>query len=764
MNYTDIKISSTLEPALSENARVVLERRYLAKNQNGQTIETPAGMFKRVAAFVGSGDLSYGKTLDDANTTANEFYDLMASLKFIPNSPTLMNAGRPLGQLSACFVLPVEDSIDKIFDSIKNMALIHKSGGGTGFSFSKLRPKNDKVKTTAGVSSGPVSFMNIFNTATETIKQGGTRRGANMAILSIDHPDILEFISAKEDTSVLTNFNISVALTDSFMKAVDAGEDYPLINPRSGETVETLKARDVFNLIVKKAWLNGEPGIVFIDRINDKNPLKKIGLIESTNPCGEQPLLPFESCNLGSINLNGALKQFSGKCEFDFDELKRITKSAVHFLDNIIDLNKYPLDEIKNQTLANRKIGLGVMGFADVLVRLGIAYDSDQSAALAEKIMSTVQNSSKEMSRSLAEARGAFPNFHLSEYAQNGEPPLRNATTTTIAPTGTISIIAGCSSGIEPIFALAYVRNVMDNDRLIETNPLFEEAARKGGFHRAEVMDQVAEHGSAAGVEGVPEGLRKIFVTAHDISPEWHIRIQSAFQKYTDNAVSKTVNFANSAVVSDIEMVYKMAYDLGCKGVTVYRDGSRDYQVLQIQSKPETKGIPVLAVKNIAPRARNDVTWGATRKMNTGCGSLYVTINEDSEGLFEVFATMGKSGGCAASQTEAVSRLISLGLRSGIDREQIIKQIKGVRCPNQAWEQGGRIYSCADAIAKAIERHIGIVSHSRDEMAEPAKEKAETNGRGSDIVMVGVCPDCHGPLEFESGCSTCRSCGFSRCG
>lgn len=764
MSHKDITVSSAMEPDLPGNSRIVLERRYLAKNEKGQVVETPAGMFKRVAAFTASSDFNYGASKEEVDRTADEFYELMTGLKFIPNSPTLMNAGRPLGQLSACFVLPVEDSIEEIFDAIKYMALIHKSGGGTGFSFSRLRPKNDIVKSTAGVSSGPVSFMNIFNTATETIKQGGTRRGANMAILNIDHPDILEFITAKEDYSSLTNFNISVGITDAFMKAVDEGADYPLINPRTGETVEYLNAGDIFDLIVKKAWYNGEPGIVFPDRINAKNPLKKIGLIESTNPCGEQPLLPYESCNLGSINLNGVLKGSSGSYEIDYEELKRITRIAVHFLDNIIDLNRYPLEEIKKCTLANRKIGLGVMGFADLLIKLGVPYNSEEAVFLGEKIMKTIKDESTAASEKLAEIRGAFPNFHLSEYADAGQKPLRNATTTTIAPTGTISIIAGCSSGVEPVFALAYVRNVMDNDRLVETYPLFEEVARKEGFYSDEVMNEVADHGSAAGVYDIPEEFRKVFVTAHDISPEWHIRLQAAFQKYTDNAVSKTVNFPNSAEIDDIENVYKLAYKLDCKGVTVYRDGSRDSQVLEIKSTSKESGSRDDYKKTLMPRPRSEVIHGATRKMTTGCGSLYVTINEDEDGLFEVFATMGKSGGCAASQTEAVSRLISLSLRSGIEREQIIKQIKGVRCPNQAWERGGRVYSCADAIAKAIERYTGVISHGAYELTDPAKETAETNGKGADNVMVGVCPDCHGPLEFESGCASCRLCGFSRCG
>ncbi len=770
--WESIKIQSKADPALSENALLVLEKRYLSKDESGELIETPREMFERIGKFIASADLNYGKTAEQVNSVATRFYEMMVNMEFIPNSPTLMNAGKPLGQLSACFVLPVEDSMEGIFDTIKSMALIHKSGGGTGFSFSRMRPKNDVVRSTTGVSSGPVSFMNIFNSATETVKQGGTRRGANMAILHVTHPDILDFITAKEDTDKLTNFNCSVAITDEFMKAVETDGEYDLISPRTGEPVRKLNARDVFSLIVDMAWKNGEPGVVFIDKINEKNVLKKVGLIESTNPCGEQPLLPFESCNLGSINLNTVVKDDSGTCTVDYEKLKEITKDAVHFLDNVIDCNRYPLKEIEENTRANRKIGLGIMGFADLLIRMGIPYNSEKALEVAEQVMATIQDASKDASRALADERGAFPNFDKSEYAEMEEPPLRNATTTTIAPTGTISIIAGTSSGVEPVFALAYVRNVMDNNTLVETNPRFREVMEERGLYSEEIMQRVAKTGSVKNMEDIPEDIQNIFVTAHDITPEWHVMVQAAFQKYVDNAVSKTVNFSHTATREHIETVYMMAFNQGCKGVTVYRDGSRDAQVLQVARDEEVthriteegKVEVYAAHAHIKPRPRKDITWGATRKMDTGCGSLYVTINEDEEGLFEVFATMGKAGGCAASQTEAVSRLISLSLRSGVEPEQIIKQLKGVRCPNQAWVKGGRIYSCADAIAKAMEMYAGQEQGKGDPGKEDARNNAETNGKGSDAVMVGVCPDCHGPLEFESGCSVCRMCGFSRCG
>ncbi len=770
--FETIKIYSDMKAKISGNSLTVLEKRYLARDERGDIIETVEDLFSRVARFVASADSLYGASDDEINETATKFYEMMAGMMFMPNSPTLMNAGRPLGQLSACFVLPVEDSMEGIFDSLKHMALIHKSGGGTGFSFSKLRPKNDMVSSTAGVSSGPVSFMNIFNAATETVKQGGTRRGANMAILNIDHPDIMEFIQSKADLSMLTNFNISVALTDDFMTAAENGEDYDLINPRTGEICGKLNAREIYDLIIEMAWKNGEPGIIFIDRINEFNPLKKIGLIESTNPCGEQPLLPYESCNLGSINLNAIVKENGNRMEIDYKLLRELTHEAVHFLDNVIDMNSYPLKEIEKKTKMNRKIGLGIMGYADMLIKLGIPYDSEEALTVAESVMSAIQNESKIKSAELAEKRGAFPTFEKSEYAVRGEKPLRNATTTTIAPTGTISIIADSSSGIEPIFALAYVRNVMDNNRLIESNPAFNAAVNilGEGYDKEYIMDRVAEHGSAREVEELPEEIKRIFATAHDISPEWHIRTQGIFQKYVDNAVSKTVNFSGTATKEDIRKVYDLAYELNCKGVTVYRDGSRDNQVLQKSAaeqkiQPEQAEEPRELFRAIAPRPRHEVTWGATRKMNTGCGSLYVTINEDSQGIFEVFAAMGKGGGCAASQTEAIGRLISLALRSGVEREQIVKQLKGVRCPNQAWEKGGRIYSCSDAIAKAIERYSGIENAIiENTFQDAAKIIAETNGKGHDNVVTGVCPECHGPLEFESGCSVCRVCGFSRCG
>jgi len=1117
---------------VSENARKVLERRYLKKGARGETLETPEEMVARVAYNIAAVEgFYYGGLPEVVLRWAETFYALMIRLDFVPNSPTLMNAGRELQQLSACFVLPVEDSMESIFEAVKNTALIHKSGGGTGFSFSRLRPKHDVVKSTKGISSGPISFMTVFDAATETIKQGGTRRGANMGILRVDHPDILEFITCKTKNDRLNNFNISVALTEEFMKAVEADAEYPLVNPHSGEIAARLKAREVFEKIVDSAWRNGEPGIIFLDRINRDNPTPRLGAMESTNPClsgetivgvadgrggvpirqlaeegkdvpvfcrndrgrptvrmmrnprvtgrgkpilkillddgnslrvtenhrfvlsdgsvqeaqdlvhgdslgimtrrvssfekllphssgssqpycwvsttgrpkwelehrlvanfhfrrqtgksldwhrqvvhhrdyeaiygqalrkledcqaatdlrcflddnavmvertcercgaafavewrrreqsfctrscylfwhnghsgirrkiaegvrgayavkseemrrrqirsfidlkfekgriplkkewaercaaegiskrlgtefgfstyealkgtartynhrvvavvpdgmedvyngtvdethnfyvghfpaeidgdacyqyvnvlqcGEQPLLPYESCNLGSVNLANMILGENGGARIDYGKLKATVNTAVRFLDDVIDRNNYPLNEIRQMTMGNRKIGLGVMGFADMLIRLGIPYDSDEALAIAQEVMNFLQEESVSASCHLARERGAFPNYGISVFPERQSIPRRNATTTTIAPTGTISIIAGCSSGIEPIFALSFIRNVMDNDHLVEGHPLFEAEMRRRGLYSVEKMTEISQAGSLRHVEGIPDEVRRIFVTAHDISPEAHLRMQAAFQKFVDNAVSKTVNFPAEATREDIRKVFVLAYRLGCKGVTVYRDRSRDEQVLNIgevnrkEAAVAASGVPEAEPGFVSPRPRPDTLLGVTKEMKTSCGKLYVTINRDRQGIFEIFNQMGKAGGCAASQSEAIGRLVSLALRSGVQPDQIIKQLKGISCHLPAWGgNGGKILSCADAVSKAIDWYMENVDTMFAGLPEPAgdpvlaafTQAAPSRAEDREIAR-GACPDCGSQVEMQEGCLKCRSCGFSEC-
>lgn len=793
---------------LSENAIKVLEKRYLEKDEDGNLIEDVEGMFKRVAKAIASADENY---TDKAGIEKieTEFYEMMANLEFLPNSPTLMNAGRPLGQLSACFVLPVEDTMEGIFESIKNAALIHKSGGGTGFSFSRLRPKGSAVNSTGGVASGPISFMKVFNAATEAVKQGGTRRGANMGILRVDHPDIMEFITCKKDNSEITNFNLSVGITEDFMKAVEYNLEYELIDPKTKKPVGKLNAKKVFDLIVEMAWKNGEPGIIFLDRLNRDNVTPKLGEIESTNPCGEQPLLPYEACNLGSINLYNMLNE--EKDSLDFDKLAETVKKAVHFLDNVIEANKYPLAEIDKMTRGTRKIGLGVMGWADMLCALNISYNSQQAIELADKVMGFIQDNAQKASQELAEQKGVFPYYEDSVFAKKGIK-LRNATTTTIAPTGTLSLIAGVSSGIEPIFAISYIRNVMDNNELVEVNPVFKNAAVKGNFYSDELMKQIAKSGTVKHMEEIPKEVRDVFVTAHDVRPEWHVKMQAAFQRHTDNAVSKTVNLSHDATTDDVREVFTLAYRAQCKGVTIYRDGSRDLQVLNIgkvQGKEASDDQTLPAGDNvycdscndiskrtagIEPRPRPDITTGFTEKVKIGCGNLYITVNYDENGICEVFTNTGRAGGCP-SQSEATSRLVSVALRSGMDVKSIVEQLKGIRCPSTIRQKGLNVLSCPDAIGRLIEK-VAKIHSSKDEdgsndftTQEYSVVQRPNSSGDSETVCAsdcyectlkevcsnpemgfdgydpgGACPECGKTVEHEGGCVICRNCGYSKCG
>jgi len=780
---------------LMPNARVVLEKRYL-KQENGQVVETAEDMIYRVASVVaGIEEEKYNKGKKETEVLAKEFYTMMANLEFMPNSPTLMNAGRDLGQLSACFVLPVEDSMEQIFDAIKNAAIIHKSGGGTGFSFSRLRPKNSMVRSTGGVASGPISFMKVFNSATEAVKQGGTRRGANMGILRVDHPDIIDFIQCKEDNKEITNFNISVGITEDFMLAVREGRPYDLLDPHTGLSAGQLSAPEIFNKIVEHAWQNGEPGIVFLDRLNEANPTPLQGEIEATNPCGEQPLLPNEACNLGSINLKLMVIEKDGKMVINWERLSQVIRLSVRFLDDVIDVNQYPLPIIDEVVKGNRKIGLGVMGFADMLILLQTSYATEEAVEYAEKVMKFIQTESRIESQRLAEERGNFPNYEGSIY--DGVMKLRNATLTTIAPTGTISMICGASSGVEPLFAVAYTKTVMDGTALVEVNPLFEAFAKEYNFYSLKLMKKIAELGTVLGLQEVPNWVQEVFTTAQEIAPEWHIRIQAAFQKYTDNAVSKTINFAHSATRDEIAEAYRLADELNCKGLTVYRDGSREEQVLstgtsaaksaegkeqqasELLSAPRVPFIP--EVNTVVPRPRPTTTIGVTEKIKIGCGNLYVSVNADEKGICEVFTNTGRAGGCS-SQSEATARLISITLRSGLSVDTITEQIKGIRCPACMRREGVNVTSCPDAIARVIKKYneVGINFASVEKGTQntaPVTQKPDVVGRGNsssekvatrrnraNVAPENACPECGMPINHESGCVVCTHCGYSKCG
>ena len=806
---------------LSANALTVLERRYLVKDDQGKPVERPEDLFWRVARTIAAPDRAYGASDRAVESLAETFFELMATRVWMPNSPTLMNAGRPLGQLSACFVLPVEDALSNgrsgIYDTLRAMALVHQSGGGTGFSFSRLRPKNDVVRSTMGVASGPVSFMKLYDASTDVVKQGGTRRGANMGILRVDHPDIMDFIHCKDDLTQITNFNISVAVTDAFMLALEAGQAYDLIHPRTGKVVGQADAPEVFKQIVHGAWKTGEPGVFYIDRANHYNPVPHLGSYEATNPCGEQPLLPYDVCNLGSINVGLFIKNG----DVDWESLRTAVHLCTHFLDNVIDANKYPLDEIDDLAKRIRRIGLGIMGWADLLVRLGLGYNSDQGVALGRKLMEFIDEESKVASEKLAQQRGTFAEWERSIWgpdatcARNAKGErirpmrrLRNCNLTTVAPTGTISIIAGCSSGIEPLFAVAFMRN-QAGVLMPDVNEDFVAIAKREGWYSEDLMTQIAAAGHIH-FDAVPEKWQRVFVTAHDVTPEWHIQMQAAFQEFTDSAISKTCNFANDATEEYVEQIYRYAYQLGCKGVTVYRDGARENQVLSTGStakkvveagkdalvealgriaeletelhltKERLHDVEAENLQRRAKRSRPDLLKGSTRRIESPLGTMYVTITEDDKGQpFEVFMSLGKAGGALMADVEAVGRLISLALRSGVPLPEIYRQLRGISSDRAVGLGPNKVMSVPDAIGIAIEKWMqekqGVQQDLLDgtRSAAPAAtevvrgvtgDAALRAARGPDQDFIGACPDCGSQLAFIEGCAKCHVCGFSECG
>jgi ribonucleoside-diphosphate reductase alpha chain len=830
---------------MNENARIILGKRYLKKDESGAPVESPEQMFWRVARVIADVDASHGASEGAVDQLAREFYRLMTQRYFEPNSPTLMNAGRPLGQLSACFVLPVEDALsngkDGIYDTLRSMALVHQSGGGTGFAFSRLRPSNDVVKSTMGVASGPVSFMKLYDASTEVVKQGGTRRGANMGILRVDHPDIREFITCKSDVTQVTNFNISVAITDAFMEAVRNGERYELKSPRSGEVVGTEDANEIFDLIIHGAWATGEPGVFFIDEANRYNPVPKLGSYEATNPCGEQPLLAYDVCNLGSVNV-GMFARADAPAgapvedRIDWEAFRAVIHLSTHFLDNVIDANNYPLPEIDALAKKIRRIGLGIMGWADLLIRVGVPYDSEEGIELARTVMKFVDDEAKNASEKLAETRGTFPAWKDSIWGPDRTAAkvdgkrvrpmrkLRNCNITTVAPTGTISIFADCSGGIEPLFAVAFMRN-QAGSVMPDVNKDFVRLAKEQGWYSEGLMEAIAEEGHIH-FDEVPAEVQRVFVTSHDVTPEWHIRMQAAFQEHTDSAISKTCNFPTGASEDDVREIYLQAHALKAKGVTVYRDGCRPMQVLSTgktgksekgsdapagktadleaaladareenhrirQDLEATKAalteLEVKHQKRLHKKQRPDVLTGTTRKMRSPLGDLYVTVNEDESGKpFEVFTTLGKAGGAAMADAEALGRMISLALRSGIPLADIAKQLRGISCDRAVGIGPNKVLSMPDAIGQVLEFHMmekdgiqqelpiaGVGSAGKPAAVAPYQPPAASAGAQPKPVLdaydpgdafLGTCPECSSDLQFAEGCVKCLSCGYSECG
>jgi ribonucleoside-diphosphate reductase alpha chain len=794
------------DPDLAENALSVLHRRYLKKDEEtAAVIETPRQCFWRVATAIAQAELAFeGGTPEMALAIAEEFYGLMVERRFMPNSPTLMNAGREMGMLSACFVLPVEDSIDGIFESIKATALIQKAGGGTGFSFSRLRPSGDIVASSGGTTEGPLSFIQVFSKATDAIQQGAFRRGANMGILRVDHPDIVRFIGFKDDLGMIQNYNVSVAISNRFLDELrtDPQTVHQVQNPRSkvwskvpkldesGEpTDEHWTVGELWELILQHAWRSGEPGVVFIDRINATNPIKNVGLIEATNPCGEQPLHPYDSCNLGSINLGRFVTGEGTEARFDWDEYKATIHTCTRFLDNVIEVNRYPLPQIDQMSKTTRRIGLGVMGFADALYELGIPYDSDEGCEFGEAVMRVLNDESHLASEQLGEERGVFPAWQGSDWQTAGRR-LRNSYTTTIAPTGTISIIAGCSGGIEPMFSLAFIRQVMKDTKGVptvmrEVNHVFERVARDHGFYSDELIDDVSSHGTLVHRNDVPHDLKRVFVTAHDISPEWHMRMQAAFQRHCDSSISKTINFPNEATVEDVERIYELAIDLDVKGVTVYRDGCRDVQpmalkgstrrVAEAEPEPEPVEIPGATDLNgdLVPIRLPEIMPSLRIRQMTPFGNMHVKVAVDFENgrEREVFAQLGKGGDVANSDLEAICRLLSLWLRVNGSLDQALKQLDGIGSSLTVPTKDGRIMSLADGLARALHRYLaakreyGLESLLLGRIPSGGLEEGEAPpARTATVSRYKLkCPSCTAVLAFEEGCAKCYDCGFSQC-
>ena len=764
---------------ISANAKVILEKRYLRKDQHGEICETPDEMFHRVADALASPELDYGKTHEETKEIATDFYQMMSSLKFLPNSPTLMNAGTGAGTLSACFVLPLTDSMEGIMSAARDAAMVQKFGGGTGFALSEIRPKNSPIKTTHGKACGPISVLKHLSSVSTLVTQGGKRDGANMAVLDVHHPDILEFIDCKHEEGEIHNFNISVGASHEFMNAFKEDTTYELRNPETNEVVNTLNARDVFNKIVDGAWRNGEPGLIFLDWVNHEHPTPHIGRMTATNPCGEQPLLPYESCNLGSINLANFLIEENNKLQIDYPKLRNVVRTSVRFLDNVIDANSYSVQKIADMTKATRKIGLGVMGFADMLTKLKIPYNSDKGLEIGRSLMSFIREESDIMSEELAKERGPFPAYEGSRLDSPGNTKIRNACRLTVAPTGTISMIAGCSSGIEPLFALCYRKqNILGGEKLYYINEEFEEIAKESGFYTEELMEYLSDGGSLQARTEVPEWAKEVFVTSADISPEMHVRMQAAFQDSVDAAISKTINFPNEATKSDVNDAYMLAWDLKCKGITVYRAGSRNAEVLTTgtndsakqQSSNQTQVEEQTSAANrvLLERQRPAVVAGITERVRTGHGNVFVTINYDENGdPFEIFGTLGKAGSSDSAYLEAISRLASLALRSGIDPSEVISHLKGIT-DEPIWDNGTLIRSVADALALVLSKHHKSSSQNTviEKHSTPTENITSQYGLFSkEVQSLGQsCPDCTvGKLIFQEGCQRCVDCGYNKC-